>query len=129
MSGLEIGGIVLAIFPLIITAVEKILAHEHSFRLWDERACRIELEAIHLEIQIQEALFQNSYLKLCLSFMGQEELVKITADPNGIRENSAEISSKMKSRLGDQWNLYQAVMRRLENTMLALKASIELVGS
>ena len=127
MSGFEVGGIVLAVFPLVVGAVEKFLANESSFRLWEAQACRIELEAIQLEIQVQEALFQNSYLKLLLSFLDRRQIVRLLADPDSLRKNNVEITNNLKIHLGEQWTVYQGVMRRLENTLQAFKASVDKV--
>lgn len=127
MSGFEVGGIVLAVFPLVIGVIERLLAEESSFRLWEAQACRIELEAIQLEIQVQEALFQNSYLKLLLSFLNRRQIVKLLADPDSLRKNHVEITNNLKIHLGEQWTVYQGVMRRLENTLQAFKASVDKV--
>ena len=127
MSGFEVGGIVLAVFPLVIGAIERIFANESSFRLWQAQACRVELEAIQLEIQVQQTLFENSYLKLLSSFLDRRQTIKILADPDGLHKNKVEISKKMKSHLGEQWTVYQGVMQRLENTLQAFKASVDMV--
>lgn len=126
MSGFEVGGIVLAVFPLVVGAIEKILANESSFRLWEAQACRIELESVQLEIQVQEALFQNSYMKLLFSFLDQRQTVKLLADPDSLRKNNLEITKKLKSHLGEQWIVYQGVMRRLENALQAFKTSVDM---
>ena len=121
------GGLVLAVFPLVIGAIEKFLANESSFRLWEAQACRVELEAIQLEVQVQQTLFQNSYLKLLSSFLDRRQTIKILADPDGLHKNNVEISKKMKNHLGEQWTVYQGMIRRLENTLQAFKASVDMV--
>lgn len=127
MSGFEVGGLVLAVFLLVIEAIKGVLANESSLRLWEAQACRIELEAIQFEIQVQEALFQNSYLKLLSAFLDRCQTIKLLADPDGLRNNNAEITKKLKSHLGDQWTVYQGLMRRLENTLRTFKASVDKV--
>ena len=127
MSGFEVGGIVLAVFPLVVGAIERVLANESSLRLWEAQACRIELEAVQLEVQVQEALFQNSYLKLLLSFLDRRQTIKLLADPDSFRKNNVEITKNLKSHLGEQWIVYQGVMRRLESTLRTFKASVDMV--
>ena len=127
MSGIEIGGVILGVFPLLITAMEKVIANEHSFRVWDAETCLQELKAIHFEIQVQESIFQNSYMQLLLSIMERGALAKIMADPDGIRNNSIKISQELRKALGDQWVVYEGITKRLESTMIVLKVSVEKV--
>ncbi|CAF9914030.1 MAG: hypothetical protein ALECFALPRED_009212 [Alectoria fallacina] len=126
MSGFEVGGIVVAVFPLVVGAIERVLANESSLRLWEAQACRIELEAVQLEVQVQEVLFQNSYLKLLLSFLDRRQTIKLLADPDSFRKNNVEITKNLKSHLGEQWIVYQGVMTRLESTLRTFKASVDM---
>jgi hypothetical protein len=127
MSGFEIGGVVLAVFPLVIAGLEQYQKSLETLRLWDARNYQAELHSVRLEIKVQETLFRNSYLKLLLSFLDQSALVKILADPEGLRKESGTITHHLKSHLGAQWEVYDGLTRRLENTMVAFKLSVEKV--
>ncbi|KAK2762148.1 hypothetical protein FQN54_001155 [Arachnomyces sp. PD_36] len=125
MSGLEIGGVVLGAFPLVIAAIERYEQGLEILRLWDARKYQSELRAIRLEMKVQEVLFRNSYTKLLLSFLDQSALIRVLADPNGLRKESAAITALLKGRLGDHWEAYDGLVKRLENTLVALRLSVE----
>lgn len=128
MSGLEVGGLVLAVFPLVISAIEGYRKGLEVLRLWDAQNYKAEIEAIGLEIEIQATIFRNSYLALLQVFMDQRSLVRLLADPQAMQQNSAAITSNLKSYLGVQWEMYAKVMGRLHNTLTALRFNIEKAG-
>ncbi|KAF7592325.1 hypothetical protein BBP40_000381 [Aspergillus hancockii] len=125
MSGLEIGGLILGIFPLVISAIEGCQKGLVVMKLWDARNYRAEIEAIRLEIEVQATIFRNSYMSLLGAFFDQRSLARILADPEGFQNHSAVIVSHFKIHLGPQWQMYSKVMGKLHNTLTTFKFQIE----
>lgn len=98
MSGIEVIGIVLAVLPLLIKAVEE---YEKGLgplgMLWWPSKYRQELRRLDRQLRTQRDLFENSLRVLLSSTIDQNTIVKLLA-----RATEASWSTpKMKVTLGD----------------------------
>jgi hypothetical protein len=130
MSGFEIGGIVLGAFPLALIALEKYQTMLETVTLWKTENYRLALEALTLEIRVQETLFRNSYQTLLLSFLDRATVITMLSDPYELdKELQSLIADRLKRQLGEQWSLYDAVMKRLQKELTRLLEEVEKVQS
>lgn len=100
MSGFEIGGVVLAVFPLVIAGLEQYQKSLETLRLWDARNYQAELHTVRLEIKVQETLFRNSYLKVALVILGPICARQDPSRPRGSSEGEWHNYTSSKKLLG-----------------------------
>ncbi|GKZ84148.1 hypothetical protein AnigIFM56816_009467 [Aspergillus niger] len=125
MSGLEIGGLVLGAFPLVVTAIEQYKKGLEIIRLWETKNYEKELAAIQLEIEVQGTIFRNTYLILLRSLVDQQSIVKLLMEPNGFEEYGVLIGPPLKAHLGPQWEMYSKLMEQLQNLLNTLRLHID----
>jgi hypothetical protein len=128
MSGLEVGGIVLAAFPIALIAMEKYQTMLDQVNLWKTENQRLALETLTFEIRVQETLFRNSYQTLLLSFMDRATVIVLLSDPyEPDPQQQSLITDRLKRQLGEQWSLYDAVMRKLQKALDRLSEEVKKV--
>ncbi|KAL2864306.1 uncharacterized protein BJX67DRAFT_225694 [Aspergillus lucknowensis] len=113
ISGIEIGGLVLGAFPVLIHALEGYQKSLEVLRLLDTKHYQNEIHAILLEIEVQATIFRNTYLSLLHLFLDQSSIVKLLMDPGGLEQHSSTITSALRKHLGRQWETYSMLMERL----------------
>lgn len=98
--------------------------------LWKTENQRIALEALGLEIRVQEALFRNSYQTLLLSFMDRATVIVLLSDPTEPDPQQQRlIADRLRHQLGEQWLLYDAVMTKLQKSLDRLSEEVKKVKS
>ncbi|KAL3472529.1 hypothetical protein BJX99DRAFT_262208 [Aspergillus californicus] len=125
MSGIEIGGLVLAVFPAVILALESYQEGRQVLRRLDTKIYQSEIDGVLLELEVQSTIFRNTYLNLLRLVLTQQSVIKILMDPDGLEEHSSFITDRLKKQLGSQWNIYTALMKRLHTLLETLRLHIE----
>ncbi|KAL4911011.1 hypothetical protein BDW74DRAFT_172466 [Aspergillus multicolor] len=129
MSGIEIGGIVLGAFPLVINALEHYNSGLHIVRLWETTNYEKEVGGILLEMEVQATIFRHTYLSLLRHVLDQQSVVKLLMEPNGIEKHSMSITPRLKTHLGPQWQMYSKLMEQLRNLLNTLRLHMQRVSS
>ena len=129
MSGLEIGGLVLAVFPIVINAIRGYQESIEVLRLWETSGYQDEIQAIQLEMEVQETIFRNTYVGILRAFMNQQTLIIMLMNPDGLQRNQAAITNQLKVYLGSKWLMYSKLMERLHNSLNALQLHLKKVCS
>ncbi|KAL4877033.1 hypothetical protein BJY04DRAFT_199137 [Aspergillus karnatakaensis] len=125
MSGIEIGGLVLAVFPLVIATLDQYTTGLEVLRIWETKHYEDEIRAIRLEIEVQSTIFRNTYLNLLRLFLDKKSLVKILMEPSGFEKHSALIAPHLKRHLGVQWQMYSRLMEKLRNLLTTLRLHVD----
>ncbi|PLN81275.1 hypothetical protein BDW42DRAFT_169102 [Aspergillus taichungensis] len=125
MSGLEIGGLVLAVFPIVISVIRGYQVSIEVLHLWETSEYQNEIQSIQLEMEVQETLFRNTYVGILRAFMDQHILIKILMKPDGLQKNQTAITNHLKVYLGSKWPMYSKLMERLHNSLNALQLHLK----
>lgn len=123
MSGLEIAGVVLGAFPLIVFGVEQYrkLAANYAFFLAiqeEYEACLGDMEYYHLMYQ------QNLRILLMPVTADASELSSLMRDPLGPRWKEHSFQQRLESRLGKSFKAYIGTLKDMRDTMEKLKREL-----
>ena len=120
MSGIEAAGFVLAVFPLLITALEHYRASAEVLSDWwqikrEYRKCRD-------EIRFHQLAFEQNLEKYLLPLIvDEDELQDLIADPGGPRWRDPELEERLKERLPKAYDLYFSTILQMNETMKDLE--------
>lgn len=122
MSGIEVAGLVLGAFPLIITALEKwhdtaILVEEwwQVRREYQECVDRIGIEHLEFESSLKECLLPH------VGMMDDHEMDLLISDPGGPEWKKLNLQHKLTKRSLD---LYISTINRMNSTMESIKRRV-----
>ena len=100
MSGFEVVGVVLAVIPLLISAVEDYEKDLHPLKmLLYPGKYRKELLRLGRTIRVQRDLFEGSLETLLSPAVSTGELHVLLKDPNGPAWHTLEMATKLKGQL------------------------------
>ncbi|KAF1959280.1 hypothetical protein CC80DRAFT_533456 [Byssothecium circinans] len=121
-TGIEIVGLVLAVLPLIISALEHyeegVSTIEKFFRY--KREIRSIIEALATE----NTIFKNSCEQLLSDFLGPVELAEMLQNPRGETWSQPHIVTELRARLDRSYDIY---MIHVSNMNSAIKTLITLL--
>ena len=117
MSGFEVAGIALAVFPILVEGVQTI---EH----W--RRYRVKLQDYTDIIGTQGVYYQDTLEELLSGIVqSEDEVTDFIAQPRGAIWSIPQYEEKLRQRLGRSYEVY---MRLLENMVKALFSMCEKLG-
>jgi len=125
-TGVEIAGIILATFPLIISTIQHYRKGIEPFVIW-ARYNR-ELNQLRRVLELEEAKLLNTCEKLLEPIVSTADLAVLIADPGGNSWKNRELQSKLKRFLA---TAYQSFLDSLEDinetlTELSVKLDVDL---
>ncbi|KAF2130672.1 hypothetical protein P153DRAFT_396059 [Dothidotthia symphoricarpi CBS 119687] len=125
MSGLEIAGVLLGAFPLIISGLEhwRDVAKVGGF-FW---RIRNEYKACRREVQFHEILYKRNLRELLLPIT--DDAVQVTcliSDPGGKGWGSEVLQERLKGRLLESYNLYMEIICEMNRTVEELREELAL---
>ncbi|KAF2743784.1 hypothetical protein M011DRAFT_372357, partial [Sporormia fimetaria CBS 119925] len=120
MSGLEVAGVLLGTFPLILSGLEhwRAVARVGGFyrRLGKEyRKCRSDVEYFELQ-------YKANLKELLLPLVANiDEVNRLVDRPGGQDWRSEDLERRMKERLHDSYTLYMGIIEEMNATAEELK--------
>jgi hypothetical protein len=124
MSGFDVIGVVLAVVPLVISALEHyekgvsaIFRYQHYKR---------EVKDITLVLRTEEALYSNICELLLSDIVSPDELRLLLEDLGGSRWSDPELSVKLKTRLGHSYNVYMGRVQDIASVFEEFKVRLDL---
>ncbi|CAN9281410.1 unnamed protein product [Alternaria alternata] len=123
MSGLEVAGIVLGAFPLLVSGIEhwRDVAKVGGF-YW---RIRKEYTKCQRDIQFHEIIYKNNLRELLLPLIQDaKEVAKLIADPCGKRWGDAALQQRLESRLNESYQSYQNTMTEMNEIAEELKKEL-----
>ena len=124
MSGVEAAGFILAVLPLMISAVEKYnesLDPVKSFIRWER-----ELPAFIRKLRNQEVHYQQTLRLLLEPVTSPEDLAEMIRDPLSTCWKDEGITESLQDRLGDSFVAYQDIIRDVDRIMRAIASKLDL---
>lgn len=128
MSGIEVAGLVLGAFPLIISCLE----HWHKAAkvggfFWRVRK---EYEICLHDAQFNEILYRKNLEELLLPIMTDEiEMAHLIGDPGGIGWSDPALRDRLEARLQKSYGLYMGILGEMNETAKELRKHLSLDDS
>ncbi|KAF1948435.1 hypothetical protein CC80DRAFT_498210 [Byssothecium circinans] len=125
MSGLEIAGVLLGTFPLIITGLEhwRDVAKVGGF-FWRVRK---EYTTCRREVQFHEILYKRNLKELLLPLVNDAgEVARLVGDPGGKDWSSKALQERLEGRLQESYGLYMEIIRDMNETAEELRKELAL---
>ena len=120
MSGIELAGIVLGAFPLLISALEHY--RETAEVLEDWWQIKKEYKKCKNEIKVQELAFENNLERFLLPLIVDDhDIAALIADPGGDKWKDPGLEVKLKDRLPKSYELFLDTISDINATMDGLK--------
>lgn len=123
MSGIEIAGLVLGAFPLLIHALESYREAADLLSDWWRiegayRKCRHELD-------YHQLMFEGNIERFLLPLVADEEELKdLIADPAGDSWEDPELEERLRCRLPKSYKIFLDIMRDINDVIELLKKEL-----
>lgn len=125
MSGLEIAGVVLATFPLIISGLEhwRDVARVGGFR-WRVQK---QYDKFRSDVQYHEILYKQNLEELLLPIVDDaDEVARLVRDPDGEDWRTQALQERLEGRLQESNGLYMEIIREMNETAQELRKELSL---
>jgi hypothetical protein len=123
MSGVEVAGLVLGAFPLLISALEHY--RETAEVLSDWWQIKREYRKCKDEIRFHQLAFEQNLEKYLLPMIvDEEELQHLIAKPGGPEWRNPDLEGKLKERLPKAYDLFFSTILQMNDTMQELENEI-----
>jgi hypothetical protein len=122
MSGIEIAGLVLGAFPILIYALESYREGAEVVGDWwrIERA----YTKCKQDLKYQQLLFEGNIERFLLPFVDDDELKQLMENPAGTAWEDPELEKKLQERLPKAYDTFLGVMVDINKLMESLKKAL-----
>lgn len=123
MSGLEVAGVVLGAFPLLVSGIEhwRDVAKIGGF-FW--RIRKEYTKCLH-DVQFHEIIYKKNLKELLLPLIPDaDEVAKLIADPGGQRWTDVALQDRLESRLHESYRLYYETIMEMNSVVQELKEEL-----
>ncbi|KAJ4350325.1 uncharacterized protein N0V89_008946 [Didymosphaeria variabile] len=123
MNGLEVAGVVLGAFPLLISGIEhwRDVAKVGGFYWW----IRKEHTRCQRDCQFHEILYKNNLRELLLPLIPHaNQVAELIADPGGQRWGDMALQERLEGRLHESYQLYQSIIAEMNEITEDLKKEL-----
>ena len=125
MSGIEIAGLLLGAFPLLISALEHYRQSAEVLEDWWH--IRKEYNKCKNEIKVQELAFEENLERFLLPLIvDDDQIAALIAEPGGMKWKDSTLEDKLKSRLPKSYDLFLDTIYDIKSTMDDLKEELGL---
>ncbi len=120
MSGIEIVGLLLGAFPLLISALEHYRQSAEVLDDWWE--IKTEYKKCKDEIKLQEINFEGNLERLLLPLIvDDDEIAALIAEPGGVKWKDPALEERLKGRLPKSYDLFLDTIYDIKGTVDGLK--------
>lgn len=124
MSGIEVAGIALAVFPILVDGLVHFVDGVQTIKHW--RRYRIRLQDYADRLRSQKVYYEDTLEGLLEGLVqSEDELADLLAQPRGISWKKPEYETKLRQRLGRSRETY---LRTSDKMVNALEAMCEALG-
>lgn len=123
MSGLEIAGVLLGAFPLIISGLEhgREVAKVGGF-YWRVRK---EYNKCRSDVQYHEIVYKRNLTELLLPILNDaDEVKRLVNDPGGVGWGNDTLQEQLEERLEESYGLYMEIIEEMNDTADELKQEL-----
>lgn len=123
MSGIEIAGLLLGAFPLLVSALENYRQSAEVLEDWWQ--IKKEYKRCKNEIKAQELAFENNLERFLLPLVvDDDEIATLIAEPGGERWKDPTLEDKLKDRLPKSYGLFLDTIYDIKSTVDGLKEEL-----
>lgn len=122
-SSIEIAGLVLAAFPLLIAGIEHYRKGLEPFKNWANYEHGLVL--LERTLESEKNKLENSCELFLDGLVSPAELPDLISRPGGPRWRTPELESKMRKRLGRSYNSFMDAIKEMRFAMDELSNTLE----
>lgn len=126
MSGIELAGLVLAVIPLFISAIEHYEDGLRPVRVLKLVVYREELARNRTKLTVEYGLYNSALEELLVDVVPQDELRDMIAQGYGSRWKNRALEDKLRKRLGSVYNTYFLVMQQMQDVMARIASLLDI---
>lgn len=126
MSGLEIAGIVLAVIPLFISAIEHYEVGLRPLRMMKVAVYRRELALYRTKLILEYGLYTNALEELLVDLVPQQELRDMITQSQSPLWKDAALNDRLRKRLGIIYDAYFLVMKQMQEVMAKIASLLDI---
>ena len=120
MSGIEVAGLLLGAFPLLLSALEHYRQSAEVLEDWWQ--IKKEYKKCKNEIKVQELAFEHNLERFLLPLVVDDgEIAALMAEPGGMEWKDPALEDKLKSRLPKSYDLFVDTIHDIQSTVDGLK--------
>lgn len=123
-TGIEIAGLALAVFPIVVEGIEFYVAGLKTVHRWLRFAKT--LENLIRKLKVERVKFQNTCEELLYDICERGELQTLLDDPGGSGWQEPHLQVKLKSQLGRSYSSYLECVAVIRNALEDIKHTLEL---
>ena len=122
-TGLEVAGLALAIFPVVIQSLQFYAKSLQETKKW----WRYSMVARGLlrDLEMERTKFENSCEELLFEVADSAELNLLLAHPNGPQWQETHLQIALKSRLGKSFSVFLETVTAIQDTLQDLQARLQ----
>ena len=119
MSGFEVAGISLAVFPILVDGIVRFVDGVQTIRQW--RRYRVRLQDYADFMETQAVYYQDTLEELLTDIVqSEDEIVDLMAQPRGAIWKKLEYEEKLKRRLGQSHAVFRKISDKMTNALLSI---------
>lgn len=124
MSGFEVAGIALAVFPILVDGMVRFVDGKQTIKHW--RQYRVRLQDYADILETEGVYYQDTLEELLTDIVQSEDEIRdLMGDPRGAIWKKVEYEEKLRQRLGRSHKVY---LRTADKMMNALFSMCEKLG-
>ncbi|PGH13361.1 hypothetical protein AJ80_06355 [Polytolypa hystricis UAMH7299] len=127
MSGIETAGLVLAVMPLIISAIENyesVIEPARAFLKW-----RGQLSDAIRELYLGRTTYDQTIRLLLMSIINQEDLDQMMDDPTSEHWKDNELAANLRLKLKKSYDPCMLTIKEIEGIMITIAECLNIDGS
>ena len=125
MSGIEVAGLVLGAFPLLVTALEQYRESAEVYTDWWR--FRRQYSKVKRDVEYHQITFSSNLEELLLPLVCEdEEIFNLMANPGGPAWQDSELESRLRERLPVAYDNYLASIHEISMIMEKLTQELGL---
>ena|SRR5438045_9476826 len=125
MSGVEVAGVVLGAFPLLLSALEQYKSAVDAVR---KSSSSVQLRSLQEQIVVESEVFKNSCEHLLSAVLDPDKLAEALSDPIGALWRDPGVESNMKDVLGHSYELFFVMCESMISAIGEVKRELDKVG-
>lgn len=116
MSGIEVGGIALAVFPILVDALVHFVDGVQTIKDW--RRYRVRLDNYANLMETHKVFYLDTLEELLTDIVQfEDEITDLMANPRGAIWKKPEYEEKLRQRLGRSYNAYIQTLDKMRNAL------------
>ena len=119
MSGIEVAGIALAVFPILVQSLDQVVSGIETIRRWQRY--RIKLREYADVLETSSTYFSDTLYELLGDIVHSgEELTLLLDDPRGPLWRKPEYEVRLQERLDRSYNSYSRTVKTLNQALQSM---------